>query len=177
MKAVFLALPDCEISQVAPLQRLLTAHGWSIRTLTIGGQAVRTDGGIRLASDGDVYRTFPGDFELLLVAGGKITEQDIRDPGLIRFLRQYDVSGGAIACIGSGAVIIGAAGLLGGLRAAVDSDLVQAFPEAFMHAILTDQPVARDGSVTTARSNAHAQFEEITVEILETYHQARRKHT
>ncbi|KPV43345.1 DJ-1/PfpI family protein [Alicyclobacillus ferrooxydans] len=175
MKAAFLALPNCEIWQVATLQRLLTERGWSMRTLTIGGQTVCTDGGVRLVPDGDVYNTFPGDFGLLVVAGGTITEQDTRDPSLMRFLRQYDVSGGAIACIGSGAAIVGAAGLLGGLHTAVDSDVVQAFPDAFNHAILTDELVALDGSVTTAHRDAYELFGEVTLELTETYHLARRK--
>ncbi|QSO54421.1 DJ-1/PfpI family protein [Alicyclobacillus curvatus] len=167
--AAFLALPGCAIWQVASLQALLRAQGWSMRTLTLGGQAVDTDGGLHITPDANLYSTFPRDFKLLLVAGGHVTEGQLHDPGMTRFLRQYDVAGGLVASIGFGTSVIAAAGLIGGLHVAVDDECRQRFGELFEHAIVEKRDVVHDGSVITACAHAASEFANGVMRLLDTY--------
>ncbi len=175
--AAFLALPGCAIWQVAHLQRLLKAHDWSMWTLTMGAKEVDTDGGLHITPDANLYDTFPRDFSLLFVAGGHVTERELGDPGLTRFLRQYDAAGGLVASIGSGTTVIAAAGLIGGLHVAVDAECLQRFSELFTHAIVQESDVVQDGSVLTACAHAEAEFANGVMRLIDTYPDTRRRHS
>lgn len=169
MKAAFVALPGCQVGQVTELLSDLSDYDWSIRTLTLGGQAVSTNCGLRLVADGNLYSTFPRDFRLLLLAGGTLTPQMTTDPGLIRFLRQYATTTGVIASIGNGTSLLAAAGLLGGLHVAIDTHCVQAFPEGFVHSIIENKDVTWDGGIITARQTAATSFTKGVFHLLRTY--------
>lgn len=168
MMAAFVALPDCELLQIGGLLRELVRQEWSVRTLTLGGDPVPTDCGIQILADADLYTAFPRDFRVLLVAGGDISGA-MNDPSLLRFLRQYDASGGVIASIGSATAVMANAGLLGGLHITVDKSCRELYAQDFVHTIVDDEDVVFHGGVVTARSGAVTAFQEEVFRVLRTY--------
>lgn len=158
MKAAFVALENCALWQVAMLQKLLYNDGWVWRTITLDGQSVRSDGGIRLAADSAVELASPRDYQLVLFAGGDVTEREAENPALQRFLRQFDGRGGWIAASCASAVILGATGLLGGRRFTALSHTVDAFPDYFSKSIFVNEDVSIDGNIITAKGHAHLEF-------------------
>lgn len=157
--ALFLAFPECAIWQVAPLQRALRQHGWTMRTVTVDQPTVSTDGGLVLTAQATVHTLYPRDARLLLMAGGDISGTLADDPSLHRFLRQYDLGRGWIAAIGNAWRPLAAAGLAGGRRLAVDGPLPErADVEGLHRAVFDSGPTAVDGNLITARSSAVAAF-------------------
>jgi len=154
MNAIFLAFPNCAIWQVASLQHALVEAQWTMRTLTLDGQPVQTDGGLTIAADGALKSVFPRDVQLLLLAGGALTDEVIDDPGLHRFLRQFDGGRGWIAAIGKAWLALSAAGLIGGRHVAVNSAAQLQFGNRLQHALVDDVPVRVDGNIVTAHSDA-----------------------
>lgn len=163
-KAAYLAFPDAAIWQVAEAQRDLAQAGWTFRVLTMDGQPIATDGGVRLVADGSIRTTFPRDFGMVLLAGGKIADSVLEDTSLIRFLRQFDAGQGWIASIGQSTGVLAAAGILGGIRCSVDAPLVDDKPHLFETSILVDNPVVVDGNVVTARADAASAFRDALME-------------
>jgi putative intracellular protease/amidase len=164
MKAAFLAFDQCALWQVGLLQLSLRECGWFIRTLSLGGQPVTTDGGVRLQADDAMDRAAPRDYQLLFIAGGQIDPIIAADSRIKRFLRQYDSTGQLIAAIGPSIQLLAVAGLLGGLRVAVESHIAEGYPAEFGHSILDDADTAKDGNIITAREGA---FTEWTMDICE----------
>lgn len=154
MHAIFIAFPNCSIWQVAGLQRTLAEANWTMRTLTLDGRPIRTDGGITIVADAATRSVFPRDIQLLLLAGGNVTDEVAGDPALHRFLRQFDAGRGWIAAIGQAVLPLCTAGLLGGRHVAVDETAKIQAGNKLDNAVLEDVPVSLDGNIITAQSHA-----------------------
>lgn len=158
MKAAFLAFPDCAVWQVALLQKVLTNAGWAIRTLTLDGKSVRTDGGLQLCPDGKVETAAPRDYNLVLMAGGPVQEQIADNPHLHRFLRQYDGQRGLIASASESILYVAGAGLLGGLRFTTSATCYQTYDSYFYGCQYEGKGVCVDGNIVSCQPQANREF-------------------
>jgi len=158
MKAAFLAFEECSVWQVALLQMFLRKSGWTMRTLTLDGQSVVTDGGLRLVPDGGVERAAPRDYNLVLMAGGTPQPELAEDPRLHRFLRQYDGQRGLIAACAESVPYVAAAGLLGGLRVTTTAECYLQFEPFFHGTVFTGQDVCFDGNIVTSQGRDASAF-------------------
>jgi putative intracellular protease/amidase len=158
MKAAFLAFDQCAMWQVALLQMVLHRAGWVWRTVTLDGEAVQTDGGIRLAADGGLDGATPRDFQLVVMAGGEFSEAQINDPRVHRFLRQFDGSRGLIAASCASIQTVGAAGLLGGRRFTCLPHTLEAGTANFGYAVYTGDDVCVDENIISSKGHAHVQW-------------------
>lgn len=158
MKAAFLAFDECSVWQVALLQMFLRKSGWTMRTLTMDGQSVITDGGLRLVPDGAIERVAPRDYNLLLLAGGRPHPELAEDPRLQRFLRQYDGQRGLIAACAESVLYVAAAGLLGGLRLTTTAECYREFEPYFHGTLFTAQDVCVDGNIVTSQGRDASTF-------------------
>jgi transcriptional regulator GlxA family with amidase domain len=136
---------------------------YAVRTATLGGGAVRTAGGLRLAADLDLVRAETPD--ILLVPGGPgvTTAADSLVPWLCR---QTPVAEQVIS-VCTGAFLLAAAGLLDGRRATTHweacDELAERYPEVdvdpdviFVH----DGPVSTSAGVTAGIDLALAVVED-----------------
>lgn len=158
MKVAFLAFEGCAVWQIALLQKFLRQAGFTIRTLTLGGVPVTTDGGLRLQPDGTIENATPRDYDVVLMAGQDMTLEAAEDSRVHRFLRQYAATGGLIAASCASTVYLGAARLLGGLRFTSMPGVVKDFEELFVNSIYEDVDVVSDGNIITSKGYAHYEF-------------------
>lgn len=158
MKAAFLAFPDCAVWQVAFLQMWLAKSGWVMRTLTLDGEPVRTDGGLKIYPDGKVETAAPRDYNLVLMAGGTIQQQVVENPHLHRFLRQYDGYKGMIAAASESILYVAGAGLLGGLRFTTSEECYGVHEARFYGCLYTEEQVCVDGNVISCQPDAAREF-------------------
>lgn len=158
MKAAFLAFPNCAVWQVSLLQMLLTKSGWVVRTLTLDGQPVRTDGGLRIFPDGKVETAAPRDYNLVLMAGGPVHPQVVDNPHLHRFLRQYDGNRGLIAAASESIAYVAGSGLLGGLRFTTAETCYQDYESYFYGCYYTGQDTCGDGNIISCQPHAYEGF-------------------
>jgi|GEM_PF-3082434 len=158
MKAAFIALDECALWQVAMLQKILYQNRWAWRTLTLDGRPVITDGGIRLMPDSSVESASPRDYDLLAIAEGNVSPEQLEQTGLQRFLRQFDAQRSLITATGLAVVLLAGTGLLGGLRFTTNESVYYDFGKLFAHSIYTKEPVTVDGNIITAKEQAHLEF-------------------
>ncbi|MDP4004998.1 DJ-1/PfpI family protein [Methylobacterium sp. NEAU K] len=107
MTALDVAGPQALLAGLAPGSLHLVAH-------TTG--PVASDTGLALLATHD-FETCPRDLDVLLVPGGDGTPAQMRDAAVLAFLRERAARAAWVASVCTGALILGAAGLLRGYRA------------------------------------------------------------
>ncbi|AZM92107.1 MULTISPECIES: GlxA family transcriptional regulator [Streptomyces] len=145
--------------------RLPGEEGYAIRTVSLGGAAVRTSSGLTLLPDGALEDARPGPRTTLLVPGGRYTADF--EPRLTRWLRAYGGRAGRLVSVCTGGLLLAEAGLLDGRRAtshwsvcermARDYPLVSVEPDPIY---VRDGPVATSAGVTAGIDLALALVEE-----------------
>jgi putative intracellular protease/amidase len=155
MKAAFVALDECKFWQVSFLLRLLRQADWQVRTLTFQANDIMTDSGVSVKANASIEDAAPWDYHLVILAGGRIVDEEMQNPHLHRFLRQYDATRRPIAAVCNSVSYLAAAGLLGGTRFAASVDTVAASPHLYTHAVPMDNATCHDANLWTAQSEAY----------------------
>ena len=124
------------------------AHaGYRTRTASLGGAAIRTSSGLRIAPDDDLVEARPRD--LLLVPGGPGSRRD--NPELTAWLAANSRQARQLASVCTGAFLLAAAGLLAGRRVTThwshSATLASRYPEITVD---PDPIYVRDGDVITS---------------------------
>jgi transcriptional regulator GlxA family with amidase domain len=119
------------------------------RTVVVGGRAGPhpSDTALGLVPAA-TYDDVPAPFALFLPGGGAATLEAMRDEGLLAYVRSAAARAEIVGATGNGALILGAAGLLGGRRVAIHwafADLLAPFG-----ATAVQEPWIQDGRLLTA---------------------------
>ncbi len=113
------------------------------------GREVVSSHGIRICADQDVKETDFSDGDVIFLPGGMPGSVHLSDCGpLIQALEEYHASGKRIAAIcAAPAVVLGRHGFLRGKKATC----FPGFEEELNGAVVVDQGVVTDGTITTAK--------------------------
>jgi transcriptional regulator GlxA family with amidase domain len=153
---VMLAFRDAQILDVVgPMQVLAGVNderptpAYALTLLAEKKGPFASSGGLRLDADG-AYADLPAKIDTLMIAGGAI-ERALRDPAMLRAVRDGAKRARRVVSICSGAFFLAAAGLLKGKRAtthwrSVDL-LAKNFPDV---AVEPDALYVRDGKIWTS---------------------------
>lgn len=160
MRVAFLAFDACALWQVTLLQKFLRDADWRMETLTIGGKEVVSDGGLTIQATETLECAHAADYDLVLMAGGYMTEKLAQHPSVHRFLTE---STGIVAASCASAVIVAAAGLINGPFTTTRTT-VERFAPYFANGTFVDEDVCVNGNVITSKGYAHYEF---TVAVLE----------
>ena len=94
--------------------------GWPFRTVVVGErlEAVGTDGPLRI-TPAATFRDVPAPAAVIVPGGGEATLQAMKDEPLLAYVRATAAGAEFVGATGNGALVLAAAGLLAGRRAAV----------------------------------------------------------
>lgn len=166
MKAAFVALDECKFWQISLMLRLLRLADWQIRTLTFQARDIMTDSGVCIKANVAIEDAAPWDYQLVVLPGGRMLNEDIHNPHLLRFLRQYDAKHRPIAAACDSITCLAAAGLLGGIRVATEPSTLATWPELFYRAVPIPHEVYHDANIFTCQSHAHMAWTQAVVSAL-----------
>ncbi len=147
----FLVFPDVmQLDMTGPHE--VFAHAPDCRVLTVWRDVapIRASGGLRLIPD-VTFADCPA-LDIICVPGGAGTTALLEDAGTLDFLRRQAGGARVVASVCTGSLVLGAAGLLVGRRAAchwMSRDLLAAFgalPDPAR--VVEDGPVVSGGGVT-----------------------------
>ncbi|MGW4240705.1 GlxA family transcriptional regulator [Streptomyces sp. NPDC004749] len=120
---------------------------YRIRTASLGGEDVRSAGGLRLVPDLDLADA--RDFDLVLVPGGPGVV-DV-DSGLVSWLRERAPRVRRVVSVCTGAYLLARAGLLDGRRATTHWESCDYLADTFPQVTVDPDPIfVRDGSISTS---------------------------
>jgi len=132
--------PDFE----TPLYRLRVAQAEPGELRAVGGLRLRADGGLRLLGQADI-----------VIVPGWRDHRSAPPEALLRALRRAHARGAKLVSICAGAFVLGAAGLLDGLRATTHWRYAQAFQKQFPRVRFDpDVLYVDEGSVLTSAGSA-----------------------
>ncbi|MFG2710380.1 DJ-1/PfpI family protein [Streptomyces goshikiensis] len=134
------------VETFAALDHFGGRSGYRIRTVSPGGTPVRTHSGLTLVPDGDPEGARPAPGTTLPVPGGRYTADF--EPRLTDWLRAHGSGAERLVAVCTGALLLAAAGLLDGRRAASHRMFLDRLP-AF-GAEPTGERVVFDGKYVTA---------------------------
>jgi transcriptional regulator GlxA family with amidase domain len=118
--------------------------------LTPGGRPIRTNSGLRLAADGDLY-AHDGDVGTLVVPGGLGIRDAIRDRDLVAAVQELAGRASRVAGVCTGAFLLAEAGLLDGRRATTHWASCDRLAERYPGVSVEPDPIfVRDGDVVTS---------------------------
>jgi transcriptional regulator GlxA family with amidase domain len=104
------------LDAIGPYEVLRSVPGWEVRFVGPEKGPVRTDcGALGLSADYSLDEVEEAD--IVLVPGGKGNRPLLTDDGVLSWLRRVDASSTWTASVCTGALVLGAAGLLEGKRA------------------------------------------------------------
>jgi cyclohexyl-isocyanide hydratase len=113
--AGLLLLPDVtQLDLTAPLEVLSRLPGWRVEIVAPTLEPVRTDRGLVIQPDADFETA--SSYELFLVPGGPGIDAAMLDPKVVEFVRDRSNAAAYVVGICTGSLLLGAAGLLRGLR-------------------------------------------------------------
>jgi transcriptional regulator GlxA family with amidase domain len=94
--------------------------GWPFRTVVVGEriEPMDTDTPLQMIS-AQAFREVPDAFGVIVPGGGEATLQAMRDEALLAYVRSVAETAELVGSTGNGALILAAAGLLQGRRAAI----------------------------------------------------------
>lgn len=155
-----LAYPAVQVLDVAgPVQVFASANdhvvaaggapAYLIKVVAQGGEGAAASSGLTLAAG---PLTEGGEtVDTLLVAGGKGAEAAAEDRALIDWVRQRAAQARRVASVCTGAILLAAAGLLDGRRAATHWEYCARLAQRFPAVRVEPEPIfVRDGSVWTS---------------------------
>jgi transcriptional regulator GlxA family with amidase domain len=132
----------------APSER--PRRGYDVRTLSVGGAAVRTSSGLTIAADGSLDHV-PDAIDTLIVPGGAGARAASADPVLLDWVADASARARRTVSVCTGAFVLAAAGLLDGRRATTHWSAAAAL--ARLHPLVEVDPdpiFVRDGDVWTS---------------------------
>src|SRR5215471_197352 len=100
---------------VGPYEVFRCVPGWDVRFTGLRTGEVRSEGGLGLSVDQTLDQT--GEADLVLVPGGRGTDALLEDETVFAWLREIDATTKWTTSVCTGALLLGAAGLLDGKRA------------------------------------------------------------
>jgi transcriptional regulator GlxA family with amidase domain len=93
--------------------------GWPFRTVAVGERIAPTDTDTPLRMiPAKTFREVPGPFAVIVPGGGPATTQAMKDESMLTYVRAAAETAEVVGATGNGALILAAAGLLTGRRAA-----------------------------------------------------------
>jgi transcriptional regulator GlxA family with amidase domain len=94
--------------------------GWPFRTVVVGERlaAAGTDGPLRI-TPAATFRDVPAPAAVIVPGGGEATLQAMQDEPLLAYVRAAAAGAELVGATGNGALVLAAAGLLDGRRAAI----------------------------------------------------------
>ncbi len=94
--------------------------GWPVRTVVVGERIapLATDTPLQMIP-ATTFREVPAPFGVIVPGGGAATLQAMQDETLLAYVRSAAETAGLVGSTGNGALILAAAGLLAGRRAAI----------------------------------------------------------
>jgi transcriptional regulator GlxA family with amidase domain len=130
-----------------PLE-VFTGAGYRVRTATLGGGAVRTSSGLRIAPDENL-RGLGWRPDLLVVPGGEAARR--RDPELVNWLAVHGREAPRVASVCTGAFLLAAAGLLDGHQVTTHWAYCEQLAAEYPKLTVDPDPIfIRDGAVSTS---------------------------
>ncbi len=106
---------------VGPLTVLRTlGPGWPFRTVVVGERVepIETDTPLQMVPD-STFRDVHAPFAVFVPGGGPATIQAMKDESLLAYVRAAAETAQVVGSTGNGALVLAAAGLLAGRRAAI----------------------------------------------------------
>ncbi|MGW7462044.1 GlxA family transcriptional regulator [Streptomyces sp. NPDC054797] len=123
--------------------------GYAIRTVSPGGEPVRTSSGLTLVPDGDLESARPGAGTTLLVPGGRYTADF--EPRLTDWLRAHGGGAERLVSVCTGGLLLAEAGLLDGRRATTHWYVCERMARDYPAVTVEPDPIyVRDGPVATS---------------------------
>lgn len=124
--------------------------GYRISLLSLSGGMVMSSSAVQVMTSPLPSAVEPG-FESLIIASGSGNFDAYRDPRLISWLQDAQMSVRRMAALCTGVFVLGAAGLLDNRRTATHWALKDKLQQEFPGTIIeTELPIAQDGNVFTA---------------------------
>jgi transcriptional regulator GlxA family with amidase domain len=114
------------LDAAGPYEVMRNVPGWNVRFVAKQAGEVRCEGGLGLVADASLAEA--GEPDLVLVPGGIGSRAEMHDEDTLAWLRTVDRGTKWTASVCTGALILGAAGLLEGKRATTNWQLVDALP-------------------------------------------------
>lgn len=122
---------------------------YEIRTVSLGGDPVRTSSGLTLVPDGELEAARPGRGTTLLVPGGRYTADF--EPRLTDWLRAYGGGAQRLVSVCTGGLLLAEAGLLDGRRATTHWYVCERMARDYPDVVVEPEPIfVRDGPVATS---------------------------
>lgn len=154
-KVAILAAPGFEDSElIGPLETLKN-NGAQTTIIGLGEddkRGIRGKRGAVVPADATIDEVLAGDFDALVIPGGKSPRHLRRDQRVLDFVRSFDHDRKPIAAICHGPQVLVSAGVLKGRTATgyftVSREIKKAGAE------FVDKPVVRDGNIITSRKPA-----------------------
>ncbi|MFE2874547.1 GlxA family transcriptional regulator [Streptomyces roseus] len=124
-------------------------EGYAIRTVSPGGETVRTSSGLTLVPDGDLESARPGAGTTLLVPGGQYRGDF--EPRLTEWLRAHGGGAERLVSVCTGGLLLAEAGLLDGRRATTHWYACEQMARDYPRVTVEPDPIyVRDGPVATS---------------------------
>lgn len=136
-----------QLDLTGPYEILCRVPGWKVILLSATGESVETEHGLRLASDAS-FDAAAG-IDALLVPGGPGVNQTLIDDRHVQFVRRAAENAQWVTSVCTGALLLGAAGLLRGYRATTHWCSIE-FLSALGAIPVTDQRVVVDRNRMTS---------------------------
>jgi transcriptional regulator GlxA family with amidase domain len=114
------------LDAAGPYEVMRNVPGWNVRFVAKQAGEVRCEGGLGLVADASLAEA--GEPDLVLVPGGIGSRAEMHDEDTLTWLRAVDQTSRWTTSVCTGALILGAAGLLEGKRATTNWQLVDALP-------------------------------------------------
>lgn len=100
---------------VGPYEAFRCVPGWEVEFVGLRKGEVRAEGGLGMSVDRTLGET--GDADVVLVPGGRGSDDLLEDEAVLSWLREIDGTTKWTVSVCTGALVLGAAGLLDGKRA------------------------------------------------------------
>ncbi len=123
--------------------------GYDVDVITPEGGEFECKKGTKLGESRAVTEVNPNNYELLYLPGGKAPEKLCKEEKVVKFVRDFAVTGKPIASICHGALILIAADIIRGKKIAAWPEIKDEVEEA--GATFADEALKEDGQFITAR--------------------------
>lgn len=152
-KVGFFIYDDFAIWQVSLLQMFLKNAGYQLKTLSINGGLVSTDGGVLVHTESIEHKN-PNEYDLLLLPGGKVTKELVDNQKLQRFLQEFN---GLIAASCASSAIVAGAGLVKGDFTTMPH-IKDMYAKYYADGHYTDTDIVVGEKLITSKGSAHFEF-------------------
>lgn len=153
-KYAFIVFDNCAIWQVTLLQKFLRDKGWEFDVLSLDGNPLKTDGGMSIQVDYSIEKSYPHNYNLILLPGGDITSSLLESESLKSFLKEFN---GTIAASCASAVLLASANLIKGNFTSMPH-IKEHFSSYFSNGTFLNTDVCVNENIITSKGFAHYEF-------------------